>query len=100
MLLTKVVNHIFFVQKIDSKAYGLFYPLSLAALLDADEWPKWVIGLLNSFNLFEWVFTLSLGYGLSPALENKRAFTVGVLVNIVITVLFSLFGSMLSIGPR
>jgi hypothetical protein len=98
MLATKIIYYIFFVPKVDPSSYARFYPLSATALLNNTHLPKWVVGLLNSFNFFELVFTLSLGYGLSVALQNKRAFAVAVAVNLVLTTFFSLFGSMVSIG--
>jgi hypothetical protein len=96
MYASKVLYFAFFVDKLVPAKYAWFVPVSVTTLFGASNLPRWAIGLLNSLNLFEVLFTLSLGYGLSVALENRRAFWVGVLVNVVITIIFSLFASVLS----
>jgi hypothetical protein len=95
LLLSKVLYHMLFVNDVDSHAYEWFYPLSAGALVGHLSWPRWAVQLLNNLNLYEFWFTASLGYGLGVAFDNRRAAWVGVVANVVITIVFSLFAGAL-----
>jgi hypothetical protein len=97
-LVAKVLYFWFFVDKVTLAEYEMFYPLSLANVVDYRGWPAWAVGLLRNFNLFEAWFTLSLGYGLGAALQNPRAGWAGGLVNLVMLVLSAPVAGLVGAG--